>query len=213
MDNATFVRGLLSDFLSIKPYDYFASDHHEFLSAISKTNCKVVELSVGAELVATPIWQDIGNPAASIAIKNFIADFIAWVERVEVIREEYFQRDLDYRFERQSPRIVFGDECDKLEELRQDARFILELLAADKNPSKTKQAVDTKEIPVEYRTKPMTKKRAARLLGKTGDEGRAVEWLNKCIEDGTISWQLASRQSGFYDTREFPPSKLREIQP
>ncbi len=74
MDNATFVRNLLSDFLSIKPYDYFAGDHREFLSAISKTNCKVVELSVGAELVATPIWQDIGNPAASIAIKNFIAD-------------------------------------------------------------------------------------------------------------------------------------------
>ena len=68
-------------------------------------------------------------------------------------------------------------------------------------------------IPADKRTKPMTKKAAARHLGRTGDESRAVEWLNKCIEDGLIRHQETSRQSGIYHLDDFPEDKHRHIKP
>jgi hypothetical protein len=37
-------------------------------------------------------------------------------------------------------------------------------------------------IPIDFQTKPITKKKAAQLLGQIGNGNRAVEWLNSCIE-------------------------------
>lgn len=77
--------------------------------------------------------------------------------------------------------------------------------------AKSESGVST--IPPDKRTKPMTKKRAARLLGRTGDENRAVEWLNACVDDGTIRYEKRSRQSGVYHRDDFPPEAQSAIAP
>jgi hypothetical protein len=59
-------------------------------------------------------------------------------------------------------------------------------------------------LPSEFLSKPITKKKAVTLLGRIGNENRSVEWLNKCIAEGTIWYQEMSRQSGRYDIRQFP---------
>ncbi len=69
------------------------------------------------------------------------------------------------------------------------------------------------EIPVEHRSKPITKKKAAKLLGRSGNEGRAVEWLNNCINEGTISCMEMSRQSFCFDIRQFPKDKHQQLSP
>ena len=66
-------------------------------------------------------------------------------------------------------------------------------------------------IPTEHRSKPITKTRAAKLLGKpNADSG--VEWLNNCIEDGTITCETLSRQSHVFDIRAFPDSVQGQLQ-
>lgn len=68
-------------------------------------------------------------------------------------------------------------------------------------------------IPIEHRSKPIAKKKAAKLLGQNGDEGRAVEWLNNCINEGTISCMEMSRQSFCFDIRQFPKDKHQQLRP
>ncbi len=68
-------------------------------------------------------------------------------------------------------------------------------------------------IPIEHRSKPIAKNKAARLLGRTGDEGRAVEWLNKCINDGTYYCVEMTRQTFCFDIRQFPEDKHPQLRP
>lgn len=68
-------------------------------------------------------------------------------------------------------------------------------------------------IPIEHRSKPIAKNKAAKLLGRSGDEGRAVEWLNKCINDGTISCVAMTRQTFCFDIRQFPKDKHPQLRP
>ncbi len=68
-------------------------------------------------------------------------------------------------------------------------------------------------IPIEHRSKPIAKNKAAKLLGRTGDEGRAVEWLNKCINDGTISCVAMTRQTFCFDIRQFAKDKHPQLRP
>jgi len=63
-------------------------------------------------------------------------------------------------------------------------------------------------IPAQYRTKVMTKKNAAKLLGRPNPDS-GVKWLNDCIKDGTISCEEINRQTFVFDKREFP----KETQP
>jgi hypothetical protein len=67
------------------------------------------------------------------------------------------------------------------------------------------------DIPPEFLTVPISKKKAAKLLGQKGNPKRAVEWLNHCIKDGIISFQEMSRQSGRYDIRQFPESVHKQL--
>ena len=68
-------------------------------------------------------------------------------------------------------------------------------------------------IPIEHRSKPIAKNKAAKLLGRSGDEGRAVEWLNKCINEGTISCVKMTRQTFCFDIRDFPTDKHPQLRP
>jgi hypothetical protein len=67
-------------------------------------------------------------------------------------------------------------------------------------------------IPPAHRTRAMTKQRAARYL-RGGNADSAVEWLNKCIIDGTITCETLSRQSHVFDVRQFPESVRDSILP
>jgi len=68
-------------------------------------------------------------------------------------------------------------------------------------------------IPIEHRSKPIAKNKAAKLLSRTGNEGRAVEWLNNCINEGTISCVKITRQTFYFDIREFPTDKHPQLRP
>lgn len=68
------------------------------------------------------------------------------------------------------------------------------------------------DIPAEFRTKAITKTRAALLL-RGGNPDSAVEWLNQCIEDGTVSCETLSRQSHVFDVRQFPESARDQLLP
>ena len=68
-----------------------------------------------------------------------------------------------------------------------------------------------KAIPTEFRSKPITKTLAAKLLGKPNADSGVV-WLNSCIKDGTITSESVSRQSHFFDIRHFPDSVQGQLQ-
>jgi hypothetical protein len=67
-------------------------------------------------------------------------------------------------------------------------------------------------IAPEFRTRAMTKRKAAGYL-RGGNSDSAVEWLNNCIGDGTISCETLSRQSHVFDWRQFPESVRKYILP
>lgn len=109
-------------------------------------------------------------------------------------------------------RLVIADEAgDKLSVFRiTDPLWKIAKRIRTKESAKT--ATPT-EIPPEYRSKPIPKKKAAKLLGRTGDENRAVEWLNNWIGDGIYSCMEMSRQSFCFDMRQFPEDKRQQLKP
>ncbi len=60
-------------------------------------------------------------------------------------------------------------------------------------------------IPFQYRTRAITKRQAARYLGRSNEDS-GVRWLNRCIDDGIIHCERFSRQSYVFDRRQFPGS-------
>lgn len=78
---------------------------------------------------------------------------------------------------------------------------LIELLKREVE-SKTREP-DAKKIPPEHRTKPMSYRKAAELLGK-GSGKDAAEWMSKCVQDGTIACERITRQTHVFDTRDFP---------
>ncbi len=67
-------------------------------------------------------------------------------------------------------------------------------------------------IPAEHRTRAMSKCKAAKYLGRPNPDS-GVKWLNKCIEDGTISCETLSAQSHVFDRRQFPDAVQGSIVP
>jgi len=58
-------------------------------------------------------------------------------------------------------------------------------------------------IPSEHRSKVISKKKAANLLGRPNPDS-GVKWLNDCIKDGTIRCEEINRQAFVFDKRQFP---------
>lgn len=67
-------------------------------------------------------------------------------------------------------------------------------------------------ISPEKRTRPMSFKRAARLMGK-GDSKDAAEWLSQCVQDGTFQCEHVSRQNHVFSIDDFPESVWPTIRP
>jgi hypothetical protein len=72
--------------------------------------------------------------------------------------------------------------------------------------------VRAEPIPAAFRSKPITKSAAARLLGQNPNSS-GVRWLNHCIEDGTIRCEPLSRQRFVFDIRQFPESTHGLLRP
>jgi hypothetical protein len=67
-------------------------------------------------------------------------------------------------------------------------------------------------IPPEFRSKPITKKLAAALLGRPNEDS-GVKWLKACIDDGTIHCEELTKQSFVFDIRQFPESGHPKLLP
>lgn len=65
-------------------------------------------------------------------------------------------------------------------------------------------------IPPGHRSKPISKKQAARLLGQLNEDS-GVRWLNDCIADGTIACEQQSRQRFVFDCRQFPVGAQEQL--
>lgn len=106
------------------------------------------------------------------------------------------------------------DQIDRLIEPNKESLLLRAELAEQKRDRFLKLAgVDIEKIPVDLRSKPISKIKAARLLGRKGNENRAVEWLNDCIEKGVIQYEKATRQSGFFNIDQFPKDKRPFLAP
>jgi hypothetical protein len=68
------------------------------------------------------------------------------------------------------------------------------------------------KIPPAYRTKPMSFRRAARLLGK-GSSRDAAEWLSKSVQDKSYRCEHITRQNHVFDKRQFPKSIWPKLEP
>jgi hypothetical protein len=88
----------------------------------------------------------------------------------------------------------------------------LELLLDHLTDGKPRGKKARASISAQYRTRAMSKQKAAELI-RGGNSDSGVEWLNKCISDGTISCETLSRQSHVFDWREFPASVKSKILP
>ncbi len=67
------------------------------------------------------------------------------------------------------------------------------------------------KIPPKFRSKPISKQKAAKLLDKPNPDS-GVEWLNQCISDGIITCESHSRQAHVFDIREFPEPVHDQLQ-
>lgn len=76
----------------------------------------------------------------------------------------------------------------------------------------TEQVEEFEEIPPEFRTKPITKKLAAKCLGKENEDS-GVRWLSECIEMGLIRCEKMSRQAFVFDLRQFPKESHSKLKP
>jgi hypothetical protein len=74
----------------------------------------------------------------------------------------------------------------------------------------TGQAIVKAVIPREHRSKAIGKQKAAQLLGRLNRDS-GVKWLNKCIEDGTITCEKLGRTSFIFDKRQFPDSAQAQL--
>ena len=67
-------------------------------------------------------------------------------------------------------------------------------------------------IPPDERTRPMSFRRAAKLMGK-GTSRDAAEWLSASVRDGTIRCEHVSRQTHIFSKYDFPKSAWPQILP
>ena len=78
--------------------------------------------------------------------------------------------------------------------------------------SRDSDVEDSSKIPSEHRTRVLTKREAAKFLGKPNPSS-GVKWLNQCIKDGAIHCESFNRQSFVFDIREFPGSERAKLRP
>jgi hypothetical protein len=89
------------------------------------------------------------------------------------------------------------------EQAAQTISTLVEAVNAAAREALAEQPAITKPIPPEYRTKPMSLRKAARLMGFT-DSKDGAEYLRAAIRDGSIRCESLTRQTHVFDKRQFP---------
>lgn len=194
------IRDELAAFLSLDHRAYFEDDHGGLVRLLTTEQW----ITGDTWKLASEVFSDYGLVSE---LGCFVDEFVLWSRQVDEIRGQWFYDHIEVALPADYLS-VFGHTSDitvaldpMLNRCRRIVRRIDELHAAA--PAAIPTA--TTKIPPEFRSKPIAKKVAAKLLGR-GCEDSGVKWLNDCITDGTIACEGLSRQSFVFDIRQFPES-------
>ena len=102
--------------------------------------------------------------------------------------------------------MLLGSTLSRARVLATEAVLVVEV----KVPDQPVPSAALKTIAPENRSRPITKRKAATLLGQVGD---GTKWLNKCIADGTIRAEKKTRQSYVFDLTDFPEQFWGQLTP
>ena len=78
--------------------------------------------------------------------------------------------------------------------------------------TKNEEETPTTSIPSEYRTIPMSYKRAAQYFGK-GTSRDAAEWMSERVAEGDVRCDHLTRQNHVFDIRDFPANVWPKLRP
>lgn len=211
------IETVFRDFLNLKWWDCF---EHDFLFVYRGLVHEERAYVENGELVVERKCDHLDLALVS-EIDRFVDELSKWSEAVRKIADQwkddnwekfvcFLPKDLNYRE-------VFGDYCDALDEIRSRARRILKHLPEKKTSSPPDEPLKVEiGIPLEYRTKAMSKIEALNYIGwpahARGDEKAARRWLNQSIQDGAFTCaKTASRKRFYWDKRQFPKECQKEI--
>ncbi|HUP78917.1 MAG TPA: hypothetical protein VM260_10205 [Pirellula sp.] len=191
-------------FLALDSTAYFNDDFRwMYRDCLHEAECTIENSEVVSRCAI-----DLCEIGLSQSVESFCNRLQTWQILIGSQRSEWLYNNFEIKLPSNvSLREIFGTACDEIENIRAQARRIIRDLTKGQNGHQNDQ------IPSEHRSKPISKNKAAKLLGQNGDENRAVEWLNRCVLDGTISCMKMSRQSYCFDMREFPQDKRSKLMP
>lgn len=196
------IRDELLAFLSLDERAYFESDHADIIRLLTTEQW----IRGDAWKPAYEVFDDYGLVSE---LGQFVDGFRLWSRQVDEIRSQWFYDHTevvlpaDYLSVFGFTSAVVAELEPLLNRCRRIVRRIDELHATKPAAKTTTPPKPTTAIPAKFRSKPISKKLAAKLLGRP-QEDSGVKWLNDCIDDRTITCERVSRQSFVFDIREFP---------
>lgn len=208
------IRQGLSEFLSQSERAHFEGDHAD----------DVLQLLTAEQWIEGDQWKPAFECFADYGLVSelgqFVDEFRLWSRQVADVRGQWFydHSEIELPSDYLS---VFGHTsliAQQLEPLLNRCRRIvrrIDELHASKPESPRAEPTKAKsgtQIPAEYRSKPISKKLAAKLLGRL-QEDSGVKWLNLCIADGTITCEPHTRLSSVFDIRQFPEATHAKLLP
>jgi len=159
----------------------FPSNFHEHVSVIYSESGKSIRIRFSQILEATQTCDD--NNWKITFDKDIVKNAIEAIESRDPQQVLNASKQIDNQVRRLRRAIASKGEIAPQEKLKSN---------------------DGHPIEAAYRTRPLTKKKAAKLLGRDGDTSSAVKWISNCIKDGTITAEKLNRQNFIFDIREFP---------
>jgi hypothetical protein len=209
------IRDELVAFLSLPERSYYQDDHAELLRMLEAEQW----IKDNEWKRACDVFTDYGLTAE---LCQFIDEFRLWSYEVHGIRADWFYDNYETELPTDDYLRVFGFASPlvlRLEPMLNRCRRIvarIDELHAKMEPAESvkakSEATPQTKIPAKFRSKAMSKKEAAKLLGRPSEDS-AVKWLNNCIEDGTITAEQLTRQSFIFDIRQFHESTHAKMLP
>lgn len=213
------IRDELAAFIALPERSYYQDDHAELLRML-----ETEQWIEGNKW--KPAYEVFGDYGLTEALGQFVNEFRLWSQEVSEIRGQWFYDHMADELP-DDHLSVFG--CTSplalqlepmLNRCRRIIRRIDELHITTEQGESVKAKSEAtpqanqsvRRIPSEYRSKPMTKRAAAKLLERHNEDS-GVKWLSNCIEDGTITAEQLSRQSFIFDIRQFPESTHAKMLP
>ncbi len=138
MSEQNIVRQALVEFLELDWLAYYETDFASFFHVMMES----VNVSIeNRDIVTVRRWQSINNLSVSMALREILDDLVTFRTSVHDLRWEYYSSS-DATELPQDLRSVFGDQCDRLEDLRNRARFVLGFLPDEAPDAKMQKALE-----------------------------------------------------------------------